>query len=353
MTKQDQADSGDDRPAIEPTEQPGSERKRLRRLEETLETRPLSSWERYRALCDLLDSYVELAEIADRKTRFALIIMGALNTVNIVLVARPDFLSATLAANRFWLRSYVAVYAVFSLYLFMQAVQALRPRVSQVLGRADRVRASSARGPEGLRFAGDILERSPDDYSMAELDAAMQALEKDVEVRGVIVTGYGGALAAADIAELAALRTVGEAVHKCVRGHEVLARISALKKPVVAALDGPVLGGGAERARDGLPRAGRGAAADAGPAGGEPRDLDPAPLAVPETLPAVELGHHSLAIDKILVGVMRQGLVRPLAEGLQIEAEGFGECRRTVDYDIGMKNFIQNGPRGPAQFLNE
>ena len=36
-----------------------------------------------------------------------------------------------------------------------------------------------------------------------------------------------------------------------------------------------------------------------------------------------------------------------------MEAEGFGACKRTVDYDIGMKNFIQNGPRVPAQFLNE
>jgi enoyl-CoA hydratase / 3-hydroxyacyl-CoA dehydrogenase len=256
--------------------------------------------------------------------------------------------------------------------------------------------------------------------TMAELDAALQALEKDAEVRGVIVTGYGGALAGADIAELAALRTVGEAVHKCVRGHEVLARISALKKPVVAALDGPVLGGGAELAmacharvvgpqlmlgqpevnlgiipgyggtqrlprlvgiekasellRTGRPVGAREACA-LGWAAGEPaadvlaaardlvcahlegrttlRSVDPAPLAVPETLPAVELGHHSLAIDKILVGVMRQGLVRPLAEGLRIEAEGFGECKRTVDYDVGMKNFIQNGPRVPAQFLNE
>jgi enoyl-CoA hydratase/3-hydroxyacyl-CoA dehydrogenase len=36
-----------------------------------------------------------------------------------------------------------------------------------------------------------------------------------------------------------------------------------------------------------------------------------------------------------------------------VEAEGFGECTRTVDCDIGMKNFVQNGPRVPAQFVNE
>jgi enoyl-CoA hydratase/3-hydroxyacyl-CoA dehydrogenase len=258
------------------------------------------------------------------------------------------------------------------------------------------------------------------EQTMQELDAAFAALEKDGKVRGVILTGYGGSLAGADITELAALETVDAAVNKCLAGHKVLARISALPKPVVAAVDGPVLGGGAELSmacharvvgpelllgqpevnlgiipgyggtqrlprliglekaaellRTGRPIGAKEACA-LGWATGEPatdvraaardlvrahldgrttlRPVDPAPLAVPETLPSVDLGHHSLAIDKILVGVLRRGLVRPLEEGLRVEAEGFGECKRTVDYDIGMKNFIQNGPRVPAEFLNE
>jgi len=36
-----------------------------------------------------------------------------------------------------------------------------------------------------------------------------------------------------------------------------------------------------------------------------------------------------------------------------VEADGFARCKRTVDYDIGMKNFIQNGPRVPAVFMHE
>jgi enoyl-CoA hydratase / 3-hydroxyacyl-CoA dehydrogenase len=256
--------------------------------------------------------------------------------------------------------------------------------------------------------------------TMEELDAAFDALAKDGKVCGVILTGYGGSLAGADITELAALKTVEAAVQKCLTGHKVLARISALGKPVVAAVDGPTLGGGAElsmacharvvgpqlmlgqpevnlgiipgyggtqrlprligleKAAE-LLRTGRSVGAKEacalGWATGEPaadvrsaardlvrahlegkttlRPVDPAPLAVPERLPFVDLGHHSLAIDRILVGVLRHGLARPLAEGLKVEAEGFGECKRAVDYDIGMKNFIQNGPRVPAQFLNE
>jgi enoyl-CoA hydratase/3-hydroxyacyl-CoA dehydrogenase len=81
--------------------------------------------------------------------------------------------------------------------------------------------------------------------------------------------------------------------------------------------------------------------------------VDPAPLRLPERLPPVDLGHRSLAIDEIVVDVMREGLRLPLSEGLRVEARGFGRCKATVDMDIGMKNFIQNGPRVPAAFLHE
>ena len=76
------------------------------------------------------------------------------------------------------------------------------------------------------------------------------------------------------------------------------------------------------------------------------------PLGVHELL-TVNIGHRSLAIDAIVVDVMRRGLAKPLSEGLAIEAEGFSRCKETVDMDIGMKNFIQNGPRVPAVFLHE
>ena len=253
-----------------------------------------------------------------------------------------------------------------------------------------------------------------------ELEAVCARIAADDSVKGVVLTGYGGALAGADINELAALKTPEEAEAKSRRGQEVLDRIAALNKPVVAAVDGPVLGGGAEvsmacharvvgpalmlgqpevnlgiipgyggtqrlpriigleRALD-LLRTGRaiGAAearklgwAEAGPAedivaaakdlvsqhlSGKIRlaPVCPDPIAVPEDLPKVDLGHHSLAVDAILLSVVREGLTKPLPEGLKVEAAGFVRCRKTVDYDIGMKNFIQNGPRVPAAFLHE
>jgi enoyl-CoA hydratase/carnithine racemase len=81
--------------------------------------------------------------------------------------------------------------------------------------------------------------------------------------------------------------------------------------------------------------------------------VDPSPVTMPPEFPEVDIGHHSLSIDAILVRVLRDGLAKPLEEGLKVEAEGFGDCKRTIDFDIGMTNFVVNGPRVPAEFINE
>lgn len=258
------------------------------------------------------------------------------------------------------------------------------------------------------------------DRTMNELEAVFKALDADDAVRGVVLTSFDGALAGADIMELAALETAKEGEEKCLRGHEVLDRIAGLSKPVVAAVDGPVLGGGAEismacharvvgpslmlgqpevnlgiipgyggtqrlprligleRGLD-LLRTGRpvGAkeACDWGWATGRPasdivtaaKDLvrqhiegkmklapvNPQPMEFPAEVPKVDIGHHSLIIDRVLVDVVREGLAKPLSDGLKLEAAGFARCKETVDYNIGMTNFIQNGPRVPAAFMHE
>lgn len=256
--------------------------------------------------------------------------------------------------------------------------------------------------------------------TMVELDEAFSALVADAGVRGIVLTSFDGAIAGADIGGLAALPDAAACEASASGGQAVLDRIAASPKPVVAAVDGPVLGGGAElsmacharvvgphlvlgqpevnlgiipgyggtqrlprligleRAAE-LIRTGQTLSAKEacalGWATGAPADdvvaaakelvrrhlahevtlapLDPAPIPVPDRLPAVDLGHHSLAIDEIVVDVMREGLRLPLPEGLRVEARGFGRCKATVDMDIGMKNFIQNGPRVPAAFLHE
>lgn len=255
--------------------------------------------------------------------------------------------------------------------------------------------------------------------TIAEIDSAFRELASDDAIKGIVFTSYDGSLAGADISELSQLKTPEQCRQICMDTHPVMQRIAACKKPVVAAIDGPVLGGGAEfsmacharvvgrglmlgqpevnlgiiagyggtqrlprligieHAND-LLRTGRPVGAKEacawGWAQGEPASdvvagakaligqhlegtvtigaVDPAPLVFDE-LPAVDLGHRSLAIDAILVDVMTTGLQKHLDAGLALEADGFARCKNTVDLDIGMRNFIQNGPRVPAAFLNE
>jgi enoyl-CoA hydratase/3-hydroxyacyl-CoA dehydrogenase len=256
--------------------------------------------------------------------------------------------------------------------------------------------------------------------TMRELGEAFAALERNPSVRGVVLTSFDGAIAGADITELAALKDPLDCQRSSSTGQRVLDRIAAFPHPVVAAVDGQVLGGGAETSMacharvvgpqlvlgqpevnlgiipgyggtQRLPRlvglergaemvrtARTASAAEAcawGWATGEPTadvvgaakallrrhlagevrlaPVDPAPMDVPAAFPAADVGYRSLAIDAILVDVLRDGLALPLAEGLAVESRGFGRCKDTVDMDIGMKNFIQNGPRVPAVFLNE
>ncbi len=255
--------------------------------------------------------------------------------------------------------------------------------------------------------------------TLAEIDSAVSELVADNAVAGIVITSSDGALAGADIGELASLPNEAACEKTCLDSHPIFERIASAQKPIVAAVDGPVMGGGAELSMAcharvvgkslslaqpevnlgiipgyggtqrlprligleraaGLLRTGRAVGAkeacEWGWAHGAPatdvlatakalvRDaaagkvklaaVDPAPMTV-ASLPKADLGHRSLVIDAILVDVIVKGLALPLAEGLRVEAKGFARCKGTVDMDIGMKNFVQNGPRVPAAFLHE
>lgn len=264
------------------------------------------------------------------------------------------------------------------------------------------------------------VKNALDRVTIQELSQAFDELAADDTVRGIVLTSYDGGLAGADINELASLQTPEACVAICLFAHPIFGRLSSMGKPTVAAVDGPVLGGGAELSmccwarvvgprlllgqpevdlgiipgyggtqrlprligleraltmmRTGRPVGAKEAVAW-GWAHGQPasdvvgaakalirahlagevtlRPLDTAPLEVPTQLPKVDIGHHSLAIDAILVDVVRRGLALPLADGLAVEADGFGRCKRTRDLKIGLTNFVVNGPRVPAAFLNE
>src|SRR5512145_2105073 len=118
-------------------EESKADRRRRKDAERLLETRLLDPWERYRALADHVDHLLDVTELADRKTRFALVILGALNAVNVLIALRAPQIDAD-GLNHTFIQVYVAGYVLISLYFFVYAIMALRPRVGRMhrLGEA-------------------------------------------------------------------------------------------------------------------------------------------------------------------------------------------------------------------------
>ncbi|MEX3101644.1 MULTISPECIES: enoyl-CoA hydratase/isomerase family protein [unclassified Streptomyces] len=84
-----------------------------------------------------------------------------------------------------------------------------------------------------------------DPHTMGELEKALEAAEG---ARALAVTGSGekAFVSGGDLKELARLRTEGEASDMALRMRALCDRIAAFPGPVVAALNGHALGGGAE-----------------------------------------------------------------------------------------------------------
>lgn len=82
-----------------------------------------------------------------------------------------------------------------------------------------------------------------------ELNSALDAAEKNREIKSVIITGSGpkAFVAGADISEFGGLDKQ-EAMKLAKRGQDTFARIENFSKPVVAAVNGFALGGGCELA---------------------------------------------------------------------------------------------------------
>ncbi len=73
---------------------------------------------------------------------------------------------------------------------------------------------------------------------------------------------------------------------------------------------------------------------------------------VPDALPELDLGHLSTAVDRLVSQAVLDGARMSLADGLALEAKKFGEVCALEDMRIGVRNFLENGPRSKAEFVN-
>jgi uncharacterized protein YjiK len=154
--------------------------------------RPLDSWERYRALTDVLDEAIELVDLADHKARFALVIMAALNVVLFFVAIRTDLVREVPGRFQPFIGVYVLIYALVALYFFLQAIESLRPRKSQ-----PQVSPVTQTGieefPLGIRFYEDILRRDVEDYKRAWKEVHVGQLNAELAVQAHALAGINRA----------------------------------------------------------------------------------------------------------------------------------------------------------------
>ena len=161
-----------------------AERRALKKRDKLREDahRPLDSWERYRALTDVLDDAMELVDLADHKARFAIVIMAALNVAIFFVATRTDLTGRLPMRWQPFLALYFLAYVLLALYFFLQAIESLRPRKNQ-----PRVRYFGEAGleehPLGLRFYEDILSRDLEAYRRAWREIRIGQLNNEVAVQ--------------------------------------------------------------------------------------------------------------------------------------------------------------------------
>lgn len=89
--------------------------------------------------------------------------------------------------------------------------------------------------------------------TITELGQAVSEMGNDVDIRVLVITGEGrrAFAAGADIAELQAMTSAQEGYEHSRRSHQLLFHLEQLEKPVIMAVNGYALGGGAELAMAG------------------------------------------------------------------------------------------------------
>lgn len=132
-------------------------KKELKRLLEASGSRPLTAWERYRALNDATDEAYEQIDLSNREVRFALILMGGLNAFVVVASTKADLVSALRGTERVLAGLLLAVYALTAVYFLMQAIAALRP--GSFRPRLHEWRKDSDDYPMGVRYFEDVVAR--------------------------------------------------------------------------------------------------------------------------------------------------------------------------------------------------
>jgi hypothetical protein len=174
-------------PAIDPDMEAEDEksarklRKRAAKLQREA-NQPPDSFERFRILSELVDEGRRVIDLADHKARYALVVIGVVNTSVLLLLTRGHLIADLPTSSQPWLIGLMVVYAALTFLFFLHVIDCLRPRR---LHYADRFTGQTERGgingsPRGLLFWEAIANYDVESYKQAWSQVRMAQINAEV-----------------------------------------------------------------------------------------------------------------------------------------------------------------------------
>ena len=154
-------------------------KKELKRQADAM--RPLDAWERYRALNDAMDEAFERIDMNNRETRFALILMGALNAAAALMATRRDMIAALPPLRQAVAAVLLGIYGAVAGYFLLKAINGLQPR--QFRPRLARWPTDSEDFPMGVRYFEDVVQRDVEDYWKAWSEVRMGQINAELAIQ--------------------------------------------------------------------------------------------------------------------------------------------------------------------------
>lgn len=155
-------------------------RKREARLRADAERAPRSS-ERFRMLCEIIDQGRKIVELVDHKARYALVVVGVLNTGVFLLLSRVHLLDLPQGLAS-WFTGSLLVYAGLSFFFMYYALDCLRPRQMEDTGLLANARTAATWGshaPLGLAYWETVADYDLEAYQQAWSVARMDQLNAE------------------------------------------------------------------------------------------------------------------------------------------------------------------------------
>lgn len=133
-----------------------------RRAEES--AGPMEPELRFRVLLSILKMETDFLDLADKKARFALVIMSVLNAMALVLIMKGTEIITAVGVWGLSLRVLLSCYFAGTIFYIWQAIEALRPRGQRGRRKASLPTEITPESSMRVLFHTDIAARERDDF---------------------------------------------------------------------------------------------------------------------------------------------------------------------------------------------